>query len=153
MGAKISSIMIGMAMFNRAGMGLRVTARRFSLDLSALKLNSNGLDHLYAVFKLHNMPYLVTKGDKVYLPFKLKHAAVGDSLTLNQVTTLGLPDYTYNNDQGIDPKLYTLTAQVLEITREPYREVIRKKQRCRRVKTFPVEPFQTVLTINELKLN
>lgn len=95
---------------------------------------------------------MVTKGDKVYLPFKLKNAQVGDSLILNDVVTIGSPDYTYNDESGIDPQLYELKASVTEITREPYYEVYRKKPRCRRLKTFPVEPHQTVLTINELKL-
>ncbi|KAK6455368.1 mitochondrial ribosomal protein, large subunit [Scheffersomyces xylosifermentans] len=122
-------------------------------DLTSLKLNSNGSKDLYAVFRLHNMPYLVTKGDKVYLPFKLKNAEVGDSVVLNDVTTIGSPDFTYNKEEGISEELYELKASVVEITREPYYEVYRKKQRCRRLKTFPVEPFQTVLMINELKLN
>jgi len=129
-----------------------VVFRRGLADLSRLKLNSNGSNHLYAIFKLHNMPYMVTKGDKVYLPFKLNKAAVGDTLVLNDVVTLGSPDYTYNDDNGIDSSLFDLKASVTEITREPYYEVYRKKQRCRRLKTFPVEPYQTVLTINELKL-
>lgn len=135
----------------------RVSARTLATstrpDLTPLKLNSNGSKHLYAVFKLHNMPYLVTKGDKVYLPFKLANAQVGDLLVLDNVTTLGSPDFTYNNDEGIPQDLYQLKASVVEITREPYYEVYRKKQRCRRLKTFPVEPFQTVLMINELKVN
>lgn len=121
-------------------------------ELAALKVNSAGSNHLYAVFKLHNMPYLVTKGDSVYLPFKLKNAEVGDELVLNEVTTLGSPDFTYNNDKGISPDAFSLKASVVEITKEPYYEVYRKKQRCRRLKTFPVEPYQTVLRINELKL-
>lgn len=101
---------------------------------------------------MHNLPYMVTKGDKVYLPYKLKDAQVGDSLILNDVTTIGSPDYTYNDANGIDTSLFDLKASVTEITREPYYEVYRKKPRCRRLKTFKVEPFQTVLTINELKL-
>ncbi|KAG2733942.1 hypothetical protein G9P44_003467 [Scheffersomyces stipitis] len=132
---------------------VRTLATSTRPDLTPLKLNSNGSKHLYAVFKLHNMPYLVTKGDKVYLPFKLANAQVGDSLVLDNVTTLGSPDFTYNNDEGIPQDLYQLKASVVEITREPYYEVYRKKQRCRRLKTFPVEPFQTVLMINELKVN
>ncbi|KAK6202346.1 mitochondrial 54S ribosomal protein YmL49 [Scheffersomyces amazonensis] len=121
-------------------------------DLRPLKLNSNGSRDLYAIFKLHNMPYMVTRGDKVYLPFRLKGARVGDSLLLNYVTTLGSPEYTCKIDEGIPTDLYKLKASVVEITREPYYEVYRKKQRCRRLKTFPVEPYQTVLMINELKL-
>lgn len=121
-------------------------------DLTAMKLDSNGSKDLYAVFRLHNMPYLVTKGDTVVLPFKLKNAEVGDDLKLNDVTTLGSPEYTYRDNNGVSPELYQLQAKVTEITKEPYYEVYRKKQRCRRLKTFGVQPYQTMITINELKL-
>lgn len=121
-------------------------------DLTALKIDSNGSKDLYAVFKLHNMPYLVTKGDKVVLPFKLKNVEVGDLLVLNEVITLGSPEFTYQDNKGIPVELFTLNASVTEITREPYYEVYRKKQRCRRLKTFPVQNHQTIITINELKL-
>lgn len=121
-------------------------------SIAPLKINSNGSEHLYAIFKLHNMPYMVTKGDKVYLPFKLKNAEVGDQLFLNNVTTIGSPDYTLNDDAGIPSDLYSLKANVIEVTREPYYEVVKKKQRCRRFKRIPVQPFQTVLRIEELKL-
>ncbi|EGW29855.1 uncharacterized protein SPAPADRAFT_52714 [Spathaspora passalidarum NRRL Y-27907] len=121
--------------------------------LSSLKINSNGNQHLYAIFKLHNMPYLVTKGDLIYLNYKLKNAEIGDELVLNDVTTLGSPSYTYTEPNGIDSSLYSLKANVVEITREPKYQVTRTKQRQRRVKTFQVENFQTVLRINELKIN
>lgn len=121
-------------------------------DLTPLKLDSIGSESLYAIFKLHNIPYLVTKGDKIVLPFKLKEAEVGDLLILNDVVTLGSPEFTYNDDSGIPKELFDLKANVVEITREPYYEVYRKKQRCRRLKTFPVQNYQTILMINELKL-
>ncbi|KAF6061891.1 hypothetical protein FOB64_006462 [Candida albicans] len=106
-----------------------------SSPLSTLKLSSN-----------------VTKGDKVYLPYKLKNASVGDVLNLNDVVTLGSPQYTLNMKEGISPELFDLKASVVEITKEPRYQVTRKKQRCRTTKTTQVEPFQTVLMINELKL-
>ena len=121
-------------------------------DLAPLKLDSNGSRNLYAVFRLYNMPYLVTKGDRLILPFKLKNAEVGDTLRLNDVTTLGSPEFTYNDSQGISENLYDLKASVIEITKEPYYEVYRTKRRNRRVKTFPVQNYQTILTISELKL-
>lgn len=123
-----------------------------SSPLSTLKLSSNGSRDLYAIFRLHNLPYLVTKGDKVYLPYKLKNASVGDVLNLNDVVTLGSPQYTLNMKEGISPELFDLKASVVEITKEPRYQVTRKKQRCRTTKTTQVDPFQTVLMINELKL-
>ncbi|CAK9442389.1 mitochondrial 54S ribosomal protein bL21m [Lodderomyces beijingensis] len=121
-------------------------------SISALKLSSNASRDLYAVFKLHNLPYLVTKGDKVYLPFKLKNVQVGDVLDLSEVTTLGTSTHTLTMPSGIDRSLFDIKASVVEITREPLYQVTRTKQRCRRIKTFNVEPFQTVLVISELKL-
>lgn len=122
-------------------------------DIKLMKYDSIGSSSLYAVFRLHNIPYLVTKGDKVVIPGKIKNVSVGDKLNVTNVTTLGTPNFTYTKDDGIDQGLFKLTASVVEITREPYYEVYRKKQRCRRLKTFPVENFQTVLMINDLNLN
>lgn len=121
-------------------------------DFSALKFDSNASRSLYAIFRLHNIPYLVTKGDKVVLPFKLKGAEIGDKLILNDVTTLGSPEFTYNDNSGVPTDAFELTARVTEVNREPYYEVYRKRQRCRRLKTYKVETHQTVLTINELRL-
>lgn len=121
-------------------------------DLTPLKLDSIGSESLYSVVSIYNKKYLVTKGDKIILPFKLRDAEVGDLLVLNQVLTLGSPQYTYHDKSGIPQETFDIQAKVVEITREPYYEVIRKKQRCRRKKTIPVENFQTHLMINELKL-
>lgn len=121
-------------------------------DLSAMKLDSNNSQDLYSVVKIYKKPYLVTKGDKIVLPFKLKDAEVGDLLILNEITTLGSPQYTYQCDNGIPQEVCEVLAKVVEITKEPYYEVVRRKKRCRRRKTIPVEPFQTHLMINELRL-
>lgn len=121
-------------------------------DLKFLKYDSNGSNRLYAVMKLHNIPYLVTKGDKIILPIKMKGVKVGDQLSISNVTTIGSPNFTFNNETGIPSDLYNIKANVVEITKEPYYEVYRKKQRCRRLKTFPVQNYQTVLLINELNL-
>lgn len=121
-------------------------------NISALKPSSNGSKDLYAVMRLYNMPYLVTKGDKIYLPYKMKNVKVGDVLNLNDVTTLGSTTHTLNINSGIDPSIYELQASVVEITREPLYQVVKKKPRCRRTKTTNVEPYQTVLRINELRL-
>lgn len=121
-------------------------------DLTPLKFDSNGCSELYAVCKIHNIPYMVTKGDKLILPYKIKNHKVGDVLKLNKVTTIGSRNFTYNDDNGIPESAYELTATLAEITREPKYQVYKKKQRCRRLKTVDVEPFQTHLVINELKL-
>ncbi|CCH61038.1 hypothetical protein TBLA_0D05450 [Henningerozyma blattae CBS 6284] len=81
-------------------------------DLTPLKLSNE----LYASFRIHNRPYLVTLGDKVILPFKLKQADVGDTLKLTDVTKIGSRNYTFV-DNPIDPKLYSLKAIVIEKTK------------------------------------
>lgn len=121
-------------------------------DLSALKFDSNGCSELYAVCKIHNIPYMVTKGDTLVLPYKIRNHKVGDMLKLSEVITIGSRNFTYNDDLGIPESAYKLTATLTEITREPKYQVYKKKQRCRRLKTVDVEPFQTHLVINELKL-
>lgn len=123
-----------------------------SINFNLLKYDSCGCDNMYAIFKIHNIPYLVSKGDKIYLPYKLKNVEVGDILKLNNVTTLGSPNYSYNDKNGISEDKYVLKATIVEITRAPSRELIKKTPRCRRVKTVLISIFQTVLMITELKL-
>lgn len=122
-------------------------------DLTPLKFDSNGSRDLYAICKIHNMPYLVTKGDRIVLPYRIRNHNVGDVLNLDTVTTLGLRNFTFNNDKGIPQAAFSLTATLAEITREPKYNVYKKRPRNRRLKTVEVEPFQTHLVISELKLN
>ncbi|KAF3986301.1 hypothetical protein FT663_04596 [Candidozyma haemuli var. vulneris] len=128
------------------------TASKGLPDLTYLKFDSNASKDLYAVCKIHNIPYMVTKGDKLILPYKIRNQEVGDVFKLDNVITLGSRNFTYNDNDGIPQEAYELTATLAEITKEPKYQVVRKKQRCRRKKTTDVEPFQSHLIINELKL-
>lgn len=118
------------------------------IDLKPLKLSNE----LYAVFKIHNRPYLMTEGDKVILPFKVKEADVGDVLSLTDVVTIGSRNYRLV-DYPIDSSLYTLKATVLEKTKRAFevREVT--KRRNRRVRHAKSKGDLTVIRISELKLN
>ncbi|QLL33828.1 hypothetical protein HG536_0F01530 [Torulaspora globosa] len=118
------------------------------LDVGPLKLSNE----LYAIFRVHNRPYLVTKGDKVILPFKLKQADVGDTLNLTDVITLGSRNYKLV-DYPIDHSLYTLKATVLEKTKRAFevREVT--KRRNRKVRHAKSKGDLTVIRISELKVN
>lgn len=122
-------------------------------DLKLLKFDSHGQNDLYAICKINNIPYLVTKGDRLVLPYKIKNHDVGDILSLNYVTTIGSRNFTYNKAEGIPQEAFKLTATLTEITKEPKWYVYKKKPRCRRLKTVEVEPFQTHLIIDELKLH
>ncbi|GAV56010.1 hypothetical protein ZYGR_0AZ01820 [Zygosaccharomyces rouxii] len=119
-----------------------------AINITPLKYSNE----LYAVFRIHNRPYLVTLGDKVILPFKLKQADVGDVLNLNDVTTIGSRNYQLI-DNPIDTKLFTLKATVLEKTKRAFqiREVT--KRRNRRVRHAINKADLTVLRISELKVN
>lgn len=118
------------------------------LDVSPLKLSNE----LYAIFRIHNRPYLVTEGDKVILPFKLKQADVGDTLNLTDVITLGSRNYKLI-DYPIDHSIYTLKATVLEKTKRAFevREVT--KRRNRKVRHATSKGDLTVIRISELKIN
>ncbi|EDO15460.1 hypothetical protein Kpol_463p9 [Vanderwaltozyma polyspora DSM 70294] len=117
-------------------------------NLSNLKLSNE----LYAVFKVHNRPYLVTKGDIVTLPYKVKAAEVGDTLVLNDVTTIGSRNYKLI-DYPIDPSLYTLRATIVEKTKRAFQVREITKQRQRRVRHAKSKGDLTVIRISELKMN
>ncbi|CUS20729.1 LAQU0S01e13344g1_1 [Lachancea quebecensis] len=123
-----------------------VSSQKF--DVTPLKLSNE----LYAVIRIHNRPYLVTKGDKVTLPFKLKQAEVGDILNMNDVTTIGSRNYKVA-DSPLDPSLYTIKATVLEKTKRPMRVREVTKRRNRKVRHAVSKPDLTVLRISELSLN
>ncbi|KAH3672262.1 hypothetical protein WICMUC_004357 [Wickerhamomyces mucosus] len=116
-------------------------------DLTPLKLE----DDLYAVIKVHSNPFLVTEGDKVILPYNLKHAQVGDVLNFNDVAVIGSRNYTFTDD-SIDPSLYTIKAVVLEKTKLPMRIREITKRRQRKVRHAISKPHRTILRITELKL-
>ncbi|CAI7349959.1 CRE_collapsed_G0028610.mRNA.1.CDS.1 [Saccharomyces cerevisiae] len=83
-------------------------AKTSKTDTTPLKLSNE----LYAIFKIHNRPYLVTEGDRVILPFKLKQAEVGDILNMTDVTTLGSRNYKLVG-HPINTSLYTLKQPLL----------------------------------------
>lgn len=149
---------MGSAFFMNANMGcmrrytteqepLEAEKTHSPMDITPLKLATD----LYAVFRIHNRPYLVTEGDKVILPFKMNQAEVGDILKLSDVTTLGSRNFTLKGDP-IDPKLYNLKATVIEKTKRKFeiREVT--KRRNRRVRHAKSKGDLTILRINMLEV-
>ncbi|KAH3670570.1 hypothetical protein OGAPHI_001085 [Ogataea philodendri] len=127
-------------------------SRRFQStvpDLTPLKYEQD----LYASLRVHNRPYLVTKGDEMILPFRLKHAQVGDVLNFNDVTTIGSRNYTFHLKEAIDPSIFTIKAVVVEKTKKPMYVKEITKRRDRHVRHVPVKHDYTVLRVSELKLN
>lgn len=119
-----------------------------AVDTTPLKLSNE----LYAVFRIHNRPYVVTKGDKVILPFKVKNAEVGDTLNLTDVRTIGSRNFKLV-DEPIDPSLYTLKATILEKTKRKFeiREVT--KRRNRRVRHAKSKGDLTMIRISDFSVN
>ncbi|KAK9473514.1 mitochondrial 54S ribosomal protein bL21m [Dipodascopsis tothii] len=105
---------------------------------------------LYATFKIHSQSFLVTAGDTVTLPFRLKDVAVGDVLRITQIETFGNRNFTLKGAPFVDDKVCVVRARVVEHTKEPLRETIRTKRRNRRVKHIKSKHPYTVLRIAEI---
>lgn len=122
--------------------------KRRATELSPLRLSQD----LYAIFKIHNRPYLVTKGDKVILPFKLKQGNVGDILTLTDVIKIGSRNFTFVGNP-IDPSLYTIKAVITEKTKRKFQVKEVTKRRNRRTRHAVNKADMTILRVSELKVN
>ena len=132
---------------NTAAANAATTPLKTKIDTTPLKLSNE----LYAIFRIHNRPYVVTEGDKVILPFKMKQADVGDVLNLTDVTTIGSRNYRLVDDP-IDQSLYSLKATVLEKTKRKYRVREVTKRRNRKVRHAVSKGDLTIIRISELKV-
>ena len=118
-----------------------------TVDTTPLKLSNE----LYAEFRVHGRPYVVTEGDRVILPYKVKNAEVGDTLNLTDVRAIGSRNYKLVAEP-IAPELYTLKATVIEKTKRKFevREVT--KRRSRRVRHAKSKGDLTMIRISELSV-
>ncbi|RPB24820.1 hypothetical protein L211DRAFT_837207 [Terfezia boudieri ATCC MYA-4762] len=107
----------------------------------------------YITIHINSFPFLVTPGDTLTLPFLLPDVSVGDILRLTHASILGSRDYTIKGSPYLDQNLFELRARVVEVTSEPMRVKIKKKQRTRRAKTVKSKHKYTVLRIGELLVN
>ncbi|EPS38538.1 hypothetical protein H072_7686 [Dactylellina haptotyla CBS 200.50] len=138
-----------------------------STELANLKQLHTALRHQppwYTTVHLHNVPYLVTLGDRITLPSVLygppsptnpynKPLQPGDIVRLTHASTLGSREYTIKGTPYIDERLFTCKAVVVELTSEPMRKKEKTKRRQRRVKTVKSKHRYTVLRICELEVN
>ena len=106
----------------------------------------------YVTIHINSFPFLVTPGDLVTLPFRLPDVQVGDILRLTHASLLGSRDFTLKGSPWIEEDLFELRARVVEVTSEPMRFKVKKKQRNRRKKTVKSKHRYTVLRIGELVL-
>ncbi|KAK9478216.1 ribosomal protein L21-like protein [Lipomyces japonicus] len=112
-----------------------------------------GQNNLYAVFRIHTNQYLVSIGDKITLPYRLRDANIGDVIRLTQIETLGTRKFTWKGEPFINDDRVVVRARVVEETKEPLRVKIRKQQRTRRTKHITSKHTYTVLTISEIGVN
>jgi large subunit ribosomal protein L21 len=106
----------------------------------------------YITIHIHGVPYLVTEGDSVRLPFKMPGVEPGDVLRLNRATVLGSRDFTLKGAPYVDERLFECRAVVTGTESEPLRIKIKKKRRCRRVKQVKSKHRYTMLRISELRI-
>ncbi|KAF8251397.1 hypothetical protein K440DRAFT_596028 [Wilcoxina mikolae CBS 423.85] len=107
----------------------------------------------YITIHIHSFPFLVTLGDTITLPFRLKGVVPGQTLRLTHASVLGSRDYTLKGNPWIDEKLYSCRATVVEETSEPMRVKEKTKRRQRKIKKVKSKHPYTVLRIKELVVN
>ena len=104
----------------------------------------------YITVHIHKFPFLVTLGDTITLPFRLKGVAPGQTLRLTHASILGSRDYTLKGAPYIDENLYSCKAIVVEETSEPLRIKEKTKRRQRHIRKIKSKHPYTVLRIKEL---
>lgn len=107
----------------------------------------------YITVHIHKFPFLVTVGDLVRLPFRLKEVNVGDKLRITHASVIGSRDYTLKGNPYIDESLFECRATVVEETSEPLRKKEKTKRRQRRIKVVKSKHRYTVLRISELVIH
>ena len=104
----------------------------------------------YITIHIHRFPFLVTVGDVVTLPFRLKGVIPGQTLRLTHASVIGSRDYTLKGNPYISESLFVCRATVVEETREPMREKKKTKRRQRHIRTIKSKHPYTVIRIKEL---
>ncbi|KAI5796603.1 ribosomal protein L21-like protein [Geopyxis carbonaria] len=106
----------------------------------------------YITIHIQGFPFLVTVGDTLTLPFRLKGVTPGDLLRLTHASILGSRDYTLKGNPFIDEKLYTCRAVVVSETAEPMRVKEKTKRRNRKIKKVKSKHTYTSIRIRELTI-
>lgn len=108
---------------------------------------------LYATVHIHDRKFLVTEGDEIVLPVRMKDVKVGDVLNLHHVSTIGTREHTLTGAPAIDPSIFKIQGVVLEKTRTTAQTHERTQRRVRHVRHVVSQNCVTVIRISELKLN
>lgn len=108
---------------------------------------------IYAKIHIYNRNFLVTEGDKILLPVRMKGLEIGNELQFDQVSEIGSADYTLSGNSRIDPSIFTIKGRVVEITRVKRQVKEKTRRRRRHVRHIPIKNVLTAIRISELKLN
>ncbi|KAI1076761.1 ribosomal protein L21-like protein [Whalleya microplaca] len=106
----------------------------------------------YVQVHIHGRPYLVTEGDAIRLPAKIRDVRPGDVLRLNRVSVLGSRDYTLRGSPYVDEALFECRAVVLGTESEPLRIIEKTKRRNRKTRHVKSKHRYTRMRISELKI-
>lgn len=118
-------------------------------ELLPLKLGGD----LYATVHIHDRKFLVTEGDEIILPVRLRDAEVGDVLEFNKISTLGTREHTLTGSPAIDPSIFRIKGVVVEKTRDRVRVHERTQRRVRHVRHVVKQNCITIIRVSELQLN
>lgn len=108
---------------------------------------------LYATIHIHDRKFLVTEGDKIILPVKMRDVKIGDILNFDQVSVIGSRDYTLTGGPRIDRNVFSIKGTVIEKTREKREVEGKTKRRRRHVRNIVKKNALTVIRISDLKVN
>lgn len=106
----------------------------------------------YIIIHIHGKPYLVTPGDTVRLPFRMKGVVPGDIIRLNRAACIGSRDFTLKGAPYINERIFECRATIMGAESEPMRFKEKTKRRNRKVKTVKSKHRFTILRIAELKI-
>lgn len=111
---------------------------------------------LYARIHMHTWDMLVTKGDIVQVPARLKNLKVGDTLSFTECSEIGSRQYTLSGGDEkvgrICPSVFTIRGVVTGLSRVKRHIKLTTRRRRRHVKHAVSMQSLTVMRISEIAL-
>lgn len=105
---------------------------------------------LYATVHIHNRHFLVTEGDKISIPVRLRDVEVGDVLNFDQVSNIGSRDYTLSGRPRLDPRMFSIKGVVIEKSKAKRHILEKTRRRRRHIRHIIAKNPLTVIRISEL---
>jgi len=112
---------------------------------------------LYARIHVHNWDMLVTPGDVIKLPVRMRDVEIGNTLRFSECSEIGSRSHTLSGGHlgkgRIDPSIFTIRGTVLEKSRVKRSVAERTRRRRRHVRHVVSNQCLTVIRIGEITLN